>query len=175
MNRQKFNLPTGQVKNRYNHKRNEKMESQAEASRHQSSVERLRAQQSSGDSLQSASRAHTALPADYQRGRDVQNTDDQTGSKDCAKRFGFFHVMWRSLLRKVESRKTETIAATMEQLMQICNLRYNGRAAMARPSNLCTLIRKTGTRDRHFVSFPIVLNSRFVVSSWKKCLRPFEF
>jgi hypothetical protein len=57
MNRQKFNLPAGQVKNRYNHKRNEKMESQTEASRYQSAIERLRAQQSRSDSLQSAPRA----------------------------------------------------------------------------------------------------------------------
>jgi hypothetical protein len=104
MNRQKFNLPAGQVKNRYNHKRNEKMESQTEAGRYQSAVERLRAQQSSGDSLQSASRAYTALPPDYERGRDVQNTDDQTGSKDCAKRFGFFHVIVAELTQ--ESRKS---------------------------------------------------------------------
>jgi hypothetical protein len=104
MNRQKFNLPAGQVKNRYNHKRNEKMESQTEASRYQSAVERLRAQQSSGDSLQSVSRAYTALPPDYERGRDVQNTDDQTGSKDCAKRFGFFHVIVAELTQ--ESRKS---------------------------------------------------------------------
>src|SRR6266404_6225375 len=94
MNRQKFDLPAGQVKNRYNHKRNEKMESQTEASRHQSG----------GDSLQSASRAYTALPPDYERGRDVQNTDDQTGSKDCAKRFGFFHVIVAELTQ--ESRKS---------------------------------------------------------------------
>jgi hypothetical protein len=104
MNRQKFNLAAGEVKNRYNYKRNEKMESQTEASRHQSAVERLRAQQSSGDSLQSASRAYTALPPNYERGRDVQNTHDQTGSKDCAKRFGFFHVIVAELTQ--ESRKS---------------------------------------------------------------------
>src|SRR4030095_3451288 len=73
----------------------------------------------------------------------------------------------RSLLRKAEDQEAETIAATVDQLMQICNLRCNGREATARVSNLCTLIRKTGTRDRHFVSFPIFLDSRFVVSSWK--------
>jgi hypothetical protein len=80
------------------------MEYQTEASRYQSAVERLRAQQSSGDSLQSASRAYTALPPDYERGRDVQNTDDQTGSEDCAKRFGFFHVIVAELTQ--ESRKS---------------------------------------------------------------------
>ena len=104
MNCQKFNLPAGQVKNRYNHKRNEKMESQTEPSRYQSAVERLRAQQSGGDSLQSASRAYAALPPDYERGRDVQNTDDQTGSKDCGKRFGFFHVIVAELTQ--ETRKS---------------------------------------------------------------------
>jgi hypothetical protein len=104
MSSKKFDLQTGNVKNRYNHKRNEKMEYQTEASRYQSAVERLRAQQSSGDSLQSASRAYTALPPDYERGRDVQNTDDQTGSKDCAKRFGFFHVIVAELTQ--ESRKS---------------------------------------------------------------------
>jgi hypothetical protein len=106
MNREKFDLPAGQVKNRYNHKRNEKMESQTEASRHQSAVERLRAQQSSGDSLQSASCPYAALPPDYERGRDVQNTDDQTGSKDCGKCFGFFHVIVAELTQ--ESRKSES-------------------------------------------------------------------
>jgi hypothetical protein len=104
MNRQKFDPPAGQVKNRYNHKRNEKMESQAEASRYQSAVERVRPQQPSGDSLQSAPRAYAALPPDYECGRDIQNTDDQTGSEDCAKRFGFFHVIVTELTQ--ESRKS---------------------------------------------------------------------
>src|SRR5207237_217318 len=145
---QKFNLPAYQVKNRYNHKRNEKMERQTEASRHQSAVERLRAQQSSGDSLQSASRAYAALPPDYERGRDVQNADDQTGSKNCAKRLVFLHVIVAKLTqesRKAENQEAETIAGTMDQLMQICNLRCNGREATARLSNLWTVIRKTGT------------------------------
>jgi hypothetical protein len=106
MNRQKLDLPAGQVKNRYNHKRNKKMESQTEASRYQSAVERLRAQQSCGDSLQSAPGAYAALPPDYERGRDVQNTDDQTGSKDCAKCFRFFHVIVAELTQ--ESRKSES-------------------------------------------------------------------
>jgi hypothetical protein len=104
MNRQKLDLPAGQVKNRYNHKRNEEMESQTEASRNQSAIKRLRAQQSCGDSLQSAPRPYAALPPDYERGRDVQNTDDQTGSEDCAKRFGFFHVIVAELTQ--ESRKS---------------------------------------------------------------------
>ena len=42
---------------------------------------------------------------------------------------------------KQKIRKQETIAATMDQLMQICNLRCNGREATARLSNLWTLIR----------------------------------
>jgi hypothetical protein len=54
--------------------------------------------------MQSASRAYTALPPDCERGRDVQNTDDQTGSEDCAKRFGFFHVIVAELTQ--ESRKS---------------------------------------------------------------------
>jgi hypothetical protein len=106
MNRQKLDLPAGHVKNRYNHKRNKKMESQTEASRYQSAVERLCAQQSCGDSLQSAPGAYAALPPDYERGRDVQNADDQTGSEDCAKRFGFFHVIVAELTQ--ESRKSES-------------------------------------------------------------------
>jgi hypothetical protein len=80
------------------------MERQTEASRYQSAVVRLRAQQSSGDSLQTALRSYAALPPDYERGRDVQNTDDQTGSEDCAKRFGFFQVIVAELTR--ESRKS---------------------------------------------------------------------
>src|SRR5207237_10169509 len=87
MNREKFNLTAGHVKNRYDHKRNEKMERQTEASRNQSAVVRVRPQQSSGDSLQSAPRAYAALPPDYERGTDVQNTNDQTGSEDSTKRF----------------------------------------------------------------------------------------
>jgi hypothetical protein len=68
MNRQKFDPPTGQVKNGYHHKRHKKMERQTETSRCQSTVERARAQQSGGDSLQSASRTYSALPPDYERG-----------------------------------------------------------------------------------------------------------
>src|SRR5882724_9793114 len=104
MNRQKFDLSAGQVKNRYDHKRNEKMERQTEAGRYQSVVERLRAQQSSGDSLQSAARPYAPLPPDYERGRDVQNTDDQTCSEDCAKRLVFFHVIVAELTQ--EKRKS---------------------------------------------------------------------
>jgi hypothetical protein len=52
----------------------------------------------------------------------------------------------------------------MDQLMQICNLCCNGREATVRLSNLCTLIRKAGTQDRHFVSFPVFLDSTFVVT-----------
>ncbi len=121
MNRQKFDLPAGQVKNRYDHKRNEKMEAQTKTSRYQSAVVRVRAQQSSGDSLQSAARSYAALPPDYERGRDVQNTDDQTGSEDYAERLEIFHTIVAELTQ--ESRKAgrkETIAATMDQLMQIC-------------------------------------------------------
>jgi len=80
------------------------MERQTEASRNQSAVERAPAQQSSGDSLQPAPRAYTALPPDYERGRDVQNTDDQTGSEDCAKRLGVFHAILAELTQK--SRKS---------------------------------------------------------------------
>ena len=68
MNGQKFDLPAGQEKNRYDHKRYEKMERQTEASRNQSAVEGVRAQQSSGDSLQPAAQSHTALPPDHERG-----------------------------------------------------------------------------------------------------------
>src|SRR5438045_9528206 len=57
-----INLPAGQVKNRYDHKRHEKMERQTEASGYQSAVEGVHAQQSSGDSLQPPARAYSALP-----------------------------------------------------------------------------------------------------------------
>src|SRR6516162_7850602 len=67
MNRQQLDLPTGQVKNRYDHKRYEKMERQAEAGRNQSTVVRVLSQQSSCDSLQPAPRAYAALPPDYKR------------------------------------------------------------------------------------------------------------
>lgn len=163
MNRQKFDPSAGQVKNRYDHKRHEKMERQTEASRYQSSVEGVFAQQSSGDSLQSPPRPYAPLPPDHERGRNVQNTDDQTGGEDCAKRPGVFHAVVADLTQ--ESRKQETIAPTMDQLMQIHNLRCNGREAIAKLSNLWTLIAKAGTQDRHFVSFPVFLDSRFVVIS----------
>jgi hypothetical protein len=82
------------------------MKRQTEASRHQSAIGRACAQQSCGDSLQSTPRSYAALPPDYERGRDVQNTDDQTGSEDCAKRLGFFHAIVAELTQ--ESRKSET-------------------------------------------------------------------
>jgi hypothetical protein len=66
MKRQKFDLSAGQVKNRYDYKRYEKMECQTQASRHQSAVERALAEQSSGKSLQSAPHPDAALPPDYE-------------------------------------------------------------------------------------------------------------
>jgi hypothetical protein len=137
MNRQKRHLPAGQVKSRYDHKSDEKVQRQAEPSRQQTSFERVRTEQSSGDSLQSAPRPDAALPPDHERGRNVQDTDDQTCSEDCAKRLEFFMRLWRSLLTKTENQETK--------------------------------------KHADFVSFPVFLDSRFVVSSWKKCLRPFEF
>jgi hypothetical protein len=53
----------------------------------------------------------------------------------------------------------------MDQVMQICNLRCNGREATAGLSNLWTPIRKAGTQDRDFVTFPVFLDSGFVVIS----------
>jgi hypothetical protein len=130
---QKFDPPTGQVKNRYDHKRNEKMERQTEASRYQAAVIRARAQQSSSDSLQSAPGPDAALPPDHERGGNVQNTNDQTGSDDCAKRLRILHAIVTELTQKTrKSESKETIAAVMDQLMQICNLRCNGREATAR-------------------------------------------
>lgn len=93
MNRQKFDPPAGQVKNRYDHKRHEEMERQTEPSRNQPAVVRVGTQQSSGDSLQSAPQCHTALPPDYERGRNIQNTDEQTGGEDRAKRSGILHML----------------------------------------------------------------------------------
>jgi hypothetical protein len=104
MNDQKFDLPAGKIKNRYNHKRHEKMERKTEARRYQSAIVRVRAQQSSRDSLQSAPRPYAALPPDHQRGRNVQNANDQTGSDDCAKRLGVFHAIVAELTQ--ESRKS---------------------------------------------------------------------
>jgi hypothetical protein len=100
MKPQTFDLSACQVKNRYDHKRHEKMERQTEASRNQSAIVRVRAEQSSGDSLQSAPRPYAALPPDHERGRNVQNTDDQAGSEDCAKRLGAFHAIVPELTQK---------------------------------------------------------------------------
>jgi len=173
---QKFDLPTGQVKNRYDHKRNEKMERQAEASRYQAAVVRARSQQSSGDSLQSAPGPDAALPPDHERGGNVQNTNDQTGSDDCAKRLGILHAIVTELTQKTrKSESKETIAAGMDQLMQICNLRCNGREATARISDLWTFIRRAEQQDIHFDRFRVFLHSRFVVISWTRCPHPFEF
>jgi hypothetical protein len=101
MNRQRFDPPAGQIKSRYDYKRHEKMERQTEPSRNQSAVEGLPAQQSSGDSLQTAARAYAALPPDHKCGRNVQKADDQTGSDDCAKRSKIVHEA--SLLLPVHS------------------------------------------------------------------------
>jgi hypothetical protein len=120
MNRQKCDLPTGHVKDRYDHKRHEKMERHADASRYRSVVERFRAQQSSGDPPQSAAGSYAALPPDYERGRNIQHPDDQTSSKDCAKRSGVCHTISAEITQ--ENRKLgskETIAAKMHQLLQI--------------------------------------------------------
>jgi hypothetical protein len=137
MNRQKFDPTTGHVKNRYDHKRYQKMERQTKASRNQPAVVRVRAQQSGGDSLQSALQPHAALPPDYDRGRNVQNTDDQAGSEDCAKRLRVFHSIVAELNQESKTLGSkETIAATRKQLMQIGNLRCHRREATARFSNL---------------------------------------
>jgi len=148
MNREKFDLSAGQVKKRYNYERNKKMKRQTEPSRNQSAVERVRAEQSSGDSLQSALRTYATLPPDHERGRDVQNTNDQTGREDCAKRFGFFHVIVAELTQ--ESRKSGSKTNSCGD---------NG------PVNLWTLMKKEGTQDKRFVAFPVFLDSRFVVIS----------
>ena len=100
MIRQKSDFPTGEVKKRYDHKRHEKMERQTEASRSQSAVERAPAQQSCGDSLQSALRPYATLPPDQERRRNIQNTNDQTGSENCAKRLGVFHAIVAELTQK---------------------------------------------------------------------------
>src|SRR5262245_59393198 len=120
MKRQKCDLPAGQVENGYHHKRHEKMEPQTQASRNQSALVRVRTEQSSGDSLQSAARADAALPPDYKRGRNVQNADDQAGSQNCAKCPEVFHTNFAELT--LESRKSgskETITAKMHRLLQI--------------------------------------------------------
>src|SRR5882724_12010071 len=139
------------------------MERQTEASRCQPAIERARAQQSCGDSLQSAPRPHQITDAE-----EMSKTPTTRPAVRIARNASdFFMRLWRNLLRKAENQEAETIAATLDQLMQICNLRCNGREATARLSNLCTLVRKTGTRDRHFIGFLVFLDSRFVVSSWK--------
>src|SRR5262249_20683308 len=101
MKRHKFDLSAGQVKNGYHHKCHEKMERQTEPSGCQSPIERVRAQQSSSDSLQYATRTYAALPADHEHGRNVQNTNDQTGSKNRAKRPSVFHIVPAELTHEI--------------------------------------------------------------------------
>ena len=67
MIRQKSDFSTGEVKDRYDDKRHEKMERQTEAGRSQSAVERASTQQSCGDSLQSAPGSYATLPPDHER------------------------------------------------------------------------------------------------------------
>ena len=70
--------------------------------------------------------------------------------------------------RKLESK--ETMAATINYLLRICNLRSNRRpprrvnCAKASLSNLWSN-QKIGTWHKHFVTFPVFLDSRFVVIS----------
>src|SRR5215510_6011160 len=112
----------------------------------------------------------------WQRGGNVQNTDDETGSDDCAKRLGILHAIVTELTQKTrKSESKETIAAGMDQLMEICNLRCNGREATARISDLWTFIRRAEQQDIHFDRFRVFLHSRFVVISWTRCPHPFEF
>jgi hypothetical protein len=164
VNGQKFDLPAGQVKNRHDYKRHEKMERQAEASRYQSAVEGVSAQQSSGDSLQPVARTYAALPPDHERGRNVQNTDDQTGSENCAKRPGVFHTISAELTQ--ESKKLgskETIAATMHQLMQIRKSALQRMRATGQTFKYVTLITSAGTLDRDFLALEI---SSLFLFSW---------
>jgi hypothetical protein len=176
MSRQEFDLPTGQVKNGYHHKCYEKMERQTEAGRYHSAAVRVRAQQSGSDSLQSAPcpmpRCHQMTTAD-----ETSKTPTTRPAVRIARNSPKFFIRFRrSLLRKAENQEAKKQSRPkLDQLLQIWNLRCNRREAKAGLSNLRTLIRKTGTQDRHFVSFPVFLDPRFVVISWKKCLRPFEF
>ena len=103
MNCQKFDLPAGQVKNRYDHKRHEKMERQTEPSRCQSAVEGVAPSNPAAIPCNPRRASYAALPPDHERGGNIENTDDQTGSDDCAKRPGVFHTIRRSLLRKAEN------------------------------------------------------------------------
>jgi hypothetical protein len=176
VNGQKFDLAAGQVKNRHDYKRHEKMERQPEPGRNQSAVEGVSAQQSSGDSLQPAARTYAALPPDHERGRNVQNTDDQTGSENCAKRSGVFHAISAELTQESkELGGKETIAATMHQVMQIRKSALQRMRATGQTFKYVTLITSARTLHRDFLTFPVFLDSRFVVSCWKKCFRPFEF
>ena len=76
MNREKFDFSTSQVKNRYDHKRNEKMKRQTEASSHGTTLERLRSKQTSRNSLQPAFRPDSLAPPNDKRRCDVQDPDD---------------------------------------------------------------------------------------------------
>src|SRR4029453_5474713 len=145
-------------------------------SRYRSAVVRDRAQQSSGDSLQSAPQCYAALPPDYERGRNVQNTDDQAGSEDCAKRLKVFHAIVAKLTQ--ESGKSGSKRNNRDENARVA---ANPKICAAPNTSDCqafksvTLIGNAGMEDRHFVSFPVFLDSRFVVISYKKCLRPFDF
>jgi hypothetical protein len=71
---------------------------------------------------------------------------------------------------KAERQEAETIAGA------ICNLRGNGlRSGGQAFKSVDTNQGKQERRIEIFATFPVFLDSRFVVSSWQKCLRRFEF
>ena len=135
MNRQKFEFPAGRVKNRYNHKRNEKMERQTEPSRYQSAFEGLRAQQSAAIPC-NPRRAPTPRCHQITNAEEMSKTPTIKPAVRIARKAPDFFMRFRRSLPGNRKSEAETIAATMDQLMQICNLRCNGREATARLSNL---------------------------------------
>ncbi len=65
--RQERYLATRQVKDGYHHERNEEMKRQTKGGACQSALVRFRAEQSSGDSLQSSLKSYAALPPNHKR------------------------------------------------------------------------------------------------------------
>ena len=123
MNRQKFDLPAGQVKNRYDHKRHEKMERQTEPSRYQSAVERVRAQQSSGDSLQLRGAPLRLVVHQITNAEEMSKTPTIRPAVKIARNARSFSCDSASLLRKAENQEAKKQSRRNDQLMQICNLR----------------------------------------------------
>src|SRR5262245_57290642 len=74
--RQKFDLPTGDVKHGCDHERDKKMNQQTQPSCPKAALKRARTEKTAGDSLQHPNRSGALDSRDHKRRRDIQNSSD---------------------------------------------------------------------------------------------------